>query len=65
MGLMRLNKYGFVGISHVETNGVGTQRCNCSEMLGNTTQSKPKHPPPPLSKIVHVPSLHSWFVAPN
>jgi hypothetical protein len=24
MGLMRLNKYGFVGISHVETNGVGT-----------------------------------------
>jgi hypothetical protein len=23
MGLMRLNKYGFVGISHVETNGVG------------------------------------------
>jgi hypothetical protein len=21
---MRLNKYGFVGISHVETNGVGT-----------------------------------------
>jgi hypothetical protein len=24
MGLMRLNKYGFVGISHAETTGVGT-----------------------------------------
>jgi hypothetical protein len=28
MGLMRQKKKGVVGISHVETNGVGIKRCN-------------------------------------
>jgi hypothetical protein len=33
MGLMRLNKYGFVGISNVETNGVAVYRDNPSMLL--------------------------------